>query len=418
MAKTPEELYQEREKRLNDAVQLRVPDRVPIAPYCMFFPAKYSGLSCEEVMYDYDKMGEAMRKVVVDFDLDACINVLPLISLGPAMEILGERRFKWPGHGVPADSTYQYVEGEYMKADEYDAFLIDPTDYMLRTYLPRVFSTLEPLKMLPNIPGLVHHYMFELFLPLVVTMPPVVQAMGAIARAGQESQKMIAKTMALNKEMAELGFPSLVGSVACAPFDYIGDFLRGTTGVMLDMYERPDKLLAAIDKMTPAAISTASMIAQQSGIPGVYIPLHKGGDGFMSPKQFETFYWPSLKRMIVALIEQGMLPLVNWEGDCTSRLETIADIPKGKAIYMFERADMRRAKEVLGGRVCIICLMPSAVLCTGSQQDVRDSCKLVIDVAGKDGGYILSGGIGIPDEAKPENVKAMIDFAKEYGVYR
>ena len=319
MAKTPEELYQEREKRLNDAVQLRVPDRVPIAPYCMFFPAKYSGLSCEEVMYDYDKMGEAMRKVVVDFDLDACINVLPLISLGPAMEILGERRFKWPGHGVPADSTYQYVEGEYMKADEYDAFLIDPTDYMLRTYIPRVFGTLEPLGMLPNIPGLLHHYMFEMFLPLVVTMPPVAQAMGAIARAGQESQKMIAKTMALNKEMAELGFPSLVGSVACAPFDYIGDFLRGTTGVMLDMYERPDKLLAAIDKMTPAAISTASMIAQQSGIPGVYIPLHKGGDGFMSPKQFETFYWPSLKRMIVALIEQGMLPLVNWEGDCTSR---------------------------------------------------------------------------------------------------
>jgi uroporphyrinogen-III decarboxylase len=173
-----------------------------------------------------------------------------------------------------------------------------------------------------------------------------------------------------------------------------------------------------MDKVTPAIINAAVGGVQQSGIPKVFIPLHKGIDGFMSPQQFDTFYWPTFKQVILALIEQNIVPIVLWEGDCTSRLETIADIPKGKAIYWFERTDMHRAKEVLGGRVCIMGLMPSAILCTGSPQDVRDYCKRLIDVAGKKGGYILNGDVGIPDEAKPENVRAMVDFTIEYGVYK
>ncbi len=418
MAKTPEELYQEREKRFNETIQLKVPDRIPIAPHFHFFEAKYSGLNCQEAMYDYDRLAEATRKAIVDFDLDMCMNPLPLVSVGPAMEILGYRQFKWPGHGVSVDSTYQYVEKEYMTADEYDAFLNDPTDYILRTYIPRVLGALEPLKMLPYIPGVTHFLGPVIFLPAAFATPPIAQALETLVRAGQESLKMISRTMAFDKEMADLGFPSVYGSFAWAPYDCIGDHFRGTTGIMLDMYERPDKLLAAINKVTPAIINTAVMLVQQTNIPRAFIPLHKGLDGFMSPQQFDTFYWPSLKQVILALIEQNIVPIVLWEGDCTSRLETIADIPKGKAIYHFERTDMHRAKEVLGGQVCIMGLMPSWVLCTGSQQDVRDYCKRLIDVVGKGGGYILNGDVGIPDEAKPENVKAMVDFTKEYGVYK
>jgi len=418
MAKTPEELYQEREKRFNDAIQLKVPDRVPIAPHFIFFGAKYGGLNCQEAMYDYDRLAETTRKTVVDFDLDVYMNPSYLVSLGPMMEILGERQFKWPGHGVSVDSTYQYVEKEYMTADEYDAFLNDPTDYILRTYIPRVLGALEPLKMLPNIPGASYFVGLLILLPMAFAMEPVAQALEALARAGQESLKMLSRLEAFDKEMAALGFPSMLGSYGWAPFDCIGDHFRGTTGIMLDMYERPDKLLAAMDKLTPAIIGTAVGLVQQSGIPRCFIPLHKGLDGFMSPQQFDTFYWPTLKKVILALIDQNIVPIVLWEGDCTSRLETIVDIPKGKAIYFFESTDMHRAKEVLGGQVCIMGLMPSWLLCTGSPQDVRDYCKRLIDVVGKGGGYILNGGVGIPDEAKPENVKAMVDFTKEYGVYK
>ncbi len=414
MAKTPQELYQEREKRLNDAIQLKIPDRVPLAPLFTFFTAKYAGITCQEAMYDYDKLAEATKKAIVDFNVDAYSG---MFVSGPLMDILDDRRFKWPSHGVPINSTFQYVEGEYMTADEYDAFITDPTDYILRTHIPRVLGALEPLKMLSNLPGS-PYIGLDIAWTIPFALPAVAQALETLTKAGQESLKLVNKQAAFGQEMTELGFPLMFSSFTGCSFDYIGDYYRGTRGIMLDMYRCPDKLLEAINRITPIIINTAIDTAKQSGIPRCFIPLHKGIDGFMSLKQFNTFFWPTLKQMILALIDQDIVPIVLWEGDCTSRLETIADIPKGKAIYWFERTDMLRAKEVLNGQVCITGLMPSALLCTGSPQDVRDYTVRLIDVVAKGGGYILNGDIGIPDEAKPENVKAMIDATMAYGVYK
>ena len=78
---------------------------------------------------------------------------------------------------------------------------------------------------------------------------------------------------------------------------------------------------------------------------------------------------------------------------------------------------MTKAKEALGGRVCLMGMMPASLMCIGTPQEVKEYCKRLIDVAGKDGGYIMNGDIGVPDEAKPENVKALFDATREYGVY-
>ena len=82
-----------------------------------------------------------------------------------------------------------------------------------------------------------------------------------------------------------------------------------------------------------------------------------------------------------------------------------------------ERTDIFRAKEVLGDRICIRGNVPATMLCVGSPGEVEDYCKRLIDFVGKGGGFILDGGIGIPDEAKPENVSVMADTTKKYGVY-
>ncbi|MBW1797411.1 MAG: hypothetical protein JRJ21_03170, partial [Deltaproteobacteria bacterium] len=97
-------------------------------------------------------------------------------------------------------------------------------------------------------------------------------------------------------------------------------------------------------------------------------------------------------------------------------LETIADIPKGKAVYWFERTDIFKAKEVLGDTVCIRGNVPLSIMCTGTPDDIKEYCKKLIDVVGKGGGFIMDSST-VMDDAKPENVKAMIDFTKEYGVY-
>ena len=59
MDKTPEELFKERQKRVLDAMHLKVPDRVPIITFGGFFAAKYAGFTFREAMYDREKAVEA-----------------------------------------------------------------------------------------------------------------------------------------------------------------------------------------------------------------------------------------------------------------------------------------------------------------------------------------------------------------------
>ena len=416
MEKTPEELFKERTKRVEDAIQLKVPDRVPFLPSYSFFPARYAGISFQEAMYDYDKLRTASKKAVLDFQPDMYTNPYGLIPLGPTFEALDYKQLKWPGHGVPPNHTYQFVEGEYMKADEYDAFLFDPSGFMIRTIFPRICGALEPFKMLPSIPSA--YYLRIVPRVAVLGIPEVAAAVERLLKAGAEAQRMMSEARSFVEEMEELGFPYQFSSTAYAPFDYIGDFLRGTRGIMLDMYRNPDKLLEAIEKVLPIMIHGGVSGTKRAGVPRVFIPLHKGSHGFMSLEQFETFYWPTLQKLMLALIDEGLTPCPLFEGDYTSRLEIIRDIPEGKACYAFERTDIFKAKEVLGDRVCIRGNVPASLLNTGTPQEVRDYCKKLIDVVGKGGGFIMDGAIGIPDEAKIENVRAMADFTREYGVYK
>jgi len=237
MSKDKNELRKERAKRIEDAVQLRKPDRVPFAPFFSFFPAKYGEISCEEYMYDYDKMKEATKKTILEFEPDQYLNPYGLFGMGPVMEILDFKQLKWPGHGVSPDHTYQFVEAELMKADEYDAYLFDPTDFMLRFYLPRVCGALDGLKTLPNLP--VQYYLRIPRNAAVFGVPEVASALQTLLEAGTEGQRWAAKAGEFAMEMNELGFPHMFGGTAYAPFDYFGDNFRGTKGIMLDMYRNP-----------------------------------------------------------------------------------------------------------------------------------------------------------------------------------
>lgn len=412
MGKPPEELFQERTKRIQDAIQLKQPDRVPFTPFLTFFPATYAGLSFEEAMHDYDKLAKAVKKFVLDFQPDAFADTFRILAWAPTLEILDYKQMVWPGYGGKPDTVYQFIEGEYMKAEEYDAFLADPSDFLLRSFLPRVWGLLEPLKMLRPLSWAWYTRSAAYVAPFGT--PEVAGALEGLIKAGQESQRMIAKALELIGDLESLGFPRMFYSSSFAPFDYIGDLLRGTRGIMLDMFRNPDKLLAAIDKVTPMLIEQATSAPKTAGVNRVFIPLHKGLDGFMSPEQFKTFFWPSLKKLMMACIDAGLTPNPLWEGDCTSRLEIIGDIPKGKVVYWFERTSLFKAKEVLGDTVCIEGGVPSSLMITGSPEEVKAHCKKLVDVVGKDGGFIMNGDVGIPDEAKVQNVRAMADFMREY----
>lgn len=412
-----EEAYKKRARRVADVIQLKVPDRVPIVPSFGMFPAIDNGFTCEEVMFDYDKAHVAWMKTLTDFEPDMYLGSSYAFP-GPVLEALDYKQLKLPGRGVSPNHVYQFVEAEYVKADEfYDAFIADPSDFMLRVYLPSVCGALESLKVLRPLTESFGYYVSLITNVVSFGMPEITRALESLVRAGAEAQKWARVLAAQYKEIMSLGFPLYEGGEAAAPFDIIGDWFRGTRGIMLDMYRRPDKLIEAMGKLVPMLIKMGVDQAKPSGHPIVGLMLHKGAEGFMSLEQYKTFYWPTLRKVMMGLIDEGLVPMLLFEGDYTSRLEIIKDIPKGKAIYWFEKVDIYKAKEILGDTVCFRGNVPVTLLCTGTPEDVKDYVKELIDIVGKGSGLIVDCGAWF-DEAKHENVKAMVDFTKEYGVYR
>ena len=409
-----EKAYHDRVTRIRDAIQLKQPDRVPIYANSGFFAAYYAGISPQNAMYDYDKLSEAWKKHAVDFEADV-YGSSAIAGPGRAYEILDYKLYRWPGHGAAADSPYQCVEDEYMKAEEYSVLIQDPSDFFYRIYLPRIFGALKPFQRLYHTVNTVEMAFTGTYL-VPYGLPEVQSAFGALLAAGQEATKWRNAVAACDRAVIELGFPLLSGSSTLAPFDVLADTLRGTRGIMLDMYRRPEKLLEALERLTPLMIDMG-VAGHRARRPLVFIPLHKGADGFMSDQQYKTFYWPTLKKVILGLINEGLVPFVFAEGAYETRLEIIKDIPVGTTVWQFDYTDMARAKEVLDKIACIAGNVPISLLGVGTPDEVKDYCQKLIDTAGKGGGFIMCSGAVI-DEAKTENVRAMIEFSKEYGVYR
>jgi uroporphyrinogen-III decarboxylase len=206
-------------------------------------------------------------------------------------------------------------------------------------------------------------------------------------------------------------------SVAFAAFDLVSDFFRGLRGGSLDIYRNPEKLQRAIDLMQPACIALAIGAAKMSGNPRVFIPMHRGADIFMSEEAFERFYWPTFKELIEALVANDLAPMPLFEGEYTSRLKYLAQLPPGKVAGHFENVDHRKFKDLCGDMMCFWGNVPSSIMCTGTPQQVKDNVKRLIDFFGDTGAFIVDANQGIPDESRPENVMALREAVDEYGVF-
>jgi uroporphyrinogen-III decarboxylase len=149
----------------------------------------------------------------------------------------------------------------------------------------------------------------------------------------------------------------------------------------------------------------------------VMMPLHKGADTFMSVKQYETFYWPSFKKVVMGFVNEGLVPVLFAEGSYNKRLDIIGDFPKGTVAWYFDQTDMAEAKKKIGDRCCIMGNIPTSLMMTGTPQQVKEHCRKLIEICGKGGGYVLAGGASV-DEGDPENMRAVMAAAKEYGKYQ
>ncbi|MBI2849836.1 MAG: hypothetical protein HYX80_02195 [Chloroflexi bacterium] len=415
--KPVEQLFQEKRQRLWDAMTMKEPDRVPVILGSTFFPAKYAGLPYSSAYYDPIRWKAAYTQFIADFEPDTWGSAIA--QSGPALDILEAKNILWPGGTLPPDVPQQNVDDEYMKEDEYDYFLEDFADFYLRRYLPRVYGALEPISRMPSLGDRGGGTGFQALLNAFTTEEYAKIGL-AMKRAGLEQAKFRNAIGNLTNDMAGLGLPPLSDGLGGGPggpaFDQIANTYRGWKGVITDMYRRPDKLIAAMEKLTNsgmARLTPADPTRKGPQFSGGG-PIHRGSDRFLSKKQWETFYWPTWKKSMMKSIELGYMVNIFAEGFCEGRFEYFLELPKGKVMIRFTDTNMFKAKEVLGNHCALMGSVPLTLLQMGSPSEVDEYCKKLIQVCGKGGGYILRSDTDFIQEAKPENVKAMVDSVRKY----
>ncbi|MCF8024617.1 MAG: uroporphyrinogen decarboxylase [Desulfobacteraceae bacterium] len=407
--------YQERAGLLRDAIKIDSGiKRVPVVPLTTFGPTKLKGLTGRQAMYDPEAAGQAHLDFCHEYQPDTAGHA-PMMMYGPVLETLQYQLYKWPGHGVSEEHSYQFDEKEYMKAEEYDHLINDPTDFWLRSWLPKTNGALAPLADTAPVYGTMELPIMPSWL-IPLGAPPAQEALKALMDAAKQCFDWMG---ILGKYLAQIsadGFPHSAGSATKAPFDVISDSFRGTSAMMMDLYRRPEKVLEAMDRLVKPMVDNGVGGAYANGNPLVFIPLHKGADGFMSDEQFRKFYWPTLKKVMFGIAEAGCVPICFVEGGYNQRLEYLAETADIRCGYIFDRTDMARAREMLGGKVCIGGGFPISYILTSSPEEVREETKKLIDTAAGEKGYILSVGTSM-DDIRGDTIKAFIETCKEYGKY-
>lgn len=398
--------------RVQQAVSLQAPDRVPFIPcFNNFYQYEY-GVSVQESMTHPLSLMDALDKVIDRYEPD--LLYMPTVFPIPAMESSGFTAGRWAGpyYGLPENTPYQYIDHQYLEDEDYDAFLADPTRFVLHKILPQKHSAYAGLAMVEPF-SLCNQAIYS---QAPFGIPPVRAALEAMIKTGQLVMENLDAMTKMSMHAVERGFIPFGAATCMAPFDEFADHVRGLLQTCMDCITEPERLTQALEiwgeRTIPASIANAKMQHAQY----LFIPLHCGVDNFMSLENYEKFYWPGLKKVIMAAIEADMTPVVLCEGKYYTRLNVLADVPKGKVVYFFEDTDFAEAKRILGDVACIGGGMPTDYLMMGDKQRVIDHTKKMIDLLAPGGGYIMTNSLAL-DHVKTENMEAWKDTVFEYGKY-
>lgn len=404
--------FEARAGRVRTAIALGTPDRVPFVPTMGNLAALEYGVSVKDAMTDQTRLIPALDRLLEDMQPDYFYTV-DFFPKG-ALDVLKPLYVNYPGKTAEFGDnfTYQVADHTFLEDEEYDEFLKDPSAFLTHRVLARKYGALAGLELL-NPYSLCGSTVMGF---AALAAPPLAGALEAMLAAGRETQAYLQSTAALNAHLVEKGFPVWGSAVASAPFDMFADNIRGLIQTVMDLKTDPELLAQAVDRFADVAIPDAIALARLSHTDNVFIPLHVGVDEFMSPEDYERYYWPSLKRMLCALIDAGITPFVFCEGNYRTRLSCIKDVPKGKVVYFFEKQDMAKAKRELEGIACVAGNLSTSVLMCGTPEQVVDETRRLLDLCAGGGGYLMSNDISL-DNCRRENLAAWYEAVEKYGRY-
>ena len=357
--------YELHERRIRDAVALKTPDRVPVLPNGPAWPARYLGVPLTEV----STMPElAYRRIVEAYAATGDIDGIqsPAFDVS-TLSIQWLSRVKVPGRDLPDTELWQVDEAQIMTAEDYDAIVDEGyAAWSERYYRERLPGTLE--------------------------------AFGRFADT-------IPDAIALCEEK---GLVPLSPAVATIPYEYFCGG-RSMREFLIDLFRNADRLQAAMDAALPVLVQQMRDVIRRFDLMGLWIGGWRSASQFVSPQFWDRFVFPYYKVMVDAAIEEGAIPVLHFDANWDRDVERLLELPKGRCVLSLDgRTDIFRAKEILRGHMCIMGDVPASLFSLSTPEKVGAYCRRLVNEVGPDG-FILTSGCDVPIDAKPENVRAMVE---------
>jgi hypothetical protein len=393
-----DQLYQERLARYVTAMRNEKPDMIPIRPFVAEFTAKYAGMTCQDVAVSYQKAFDAAVITARDYQWDAVVPNMVYGYMGIAMAA-GLRYYGIPGIHIPHTTGFNYIEPAeeeaWMRADEYDELIKDPTGFLWNIWLPRIAA--ETVRR-----GEGSTYRNNL---------------GLVKSAMAMLDYFYAFGPQIQRLKTECGCVSAIAGVFKAPFDIIADKLRGYVGLTMDMAEQPDKVLKACEALAPHLTHVGLATSDPNKLLPIGFWMHRGCVPFINPKQFASHFWPTLKPCIEEFWKQGHQTLFYAEGKWAAHLDAFRELPDRSIVFHCDRDDIFHVHRKLHDKFAISGGIPNVMLSYGKPEQVRDFTLRVIREVAQDGGYILDAGAIMQDDTSIENLKMMTQVCRDHGTY-
>ena len=380
-------LAQERNQLFDDLFAGKTPKRVPVsAGLQLEFAIQYAGQDLVNVQWNNSNLGEIFDKVCQDFPSD----LLPVgaFRFPSFYQLLGARNWVMGSQGF-----LQHPEIEGLEQSEYDEFIASPYKCIVEKVLPRLYGELDTDNSMQK--AIAFAKGFKAF-------------NDEMGNAGMIYGQLIQKYGYAYNTNFFAGFTE-------APFDLMSDLLRGFKGISTDVRRIPNKVEAAIEAVYPLALK-AGQPKMRPPHTGTFIPLHMAP--YLRTKDFERFYWPTFKRLVDTLAEQGTHAYLFVEHDWMRYLDYLRELPEN-TVMRFEYGDPKLIKEKLGDKHIISGLYPISLLKTGTKEQCIDKAKELIDILAPGGRYFFDFD-KVPitlDTLDVKNTQAVLEYVVSNAKY-
>lgn len=369
-----QEKLQERLKLFDDTIHFRKTSRTPTECNIWTWAIFDSDLNVtlEEAVSDWSIMEQVMRRLQERYDFDT-YHMPGNRNNGQMTRALG-----FSSHHIIGDNINVVDDA---KIDDLEAFTADPVMYTWTKVGPKYFSDL--------------------------TLGRMKQALAAQKACNDYTARI---TDVFNNEY---GTTLMSSCYALPPLETLLSY-RGLKKFSLDL-RRNAKFYRAFDESqeeSMLAYVTACLDAGKGNCVADVLTCFMAHN-VLNKKQFETLYWPTIKKVYDLCAERGAVIFNFWEADCIRFAEYFADYPKGFMIIHPEAEDVRDVRKAFPN-ACIQGGMPIELLSKGTPQQCVDYANRLVDDMGD--GFIFSTTkmLSFKNDCTRENLTAVMDFVHNY----